>query len=270
MVRTECIPLELRRLPQWVVWRWERREGGKVTKPPCQTNGAKAKTNSPRTWTSFERAVRALRAGGFDGIGFVLTREDPYVAWDLDHCRNPETGQLKGWAKALLEELHSYTEVTPSDTGLRVIVRAALPPGGRKKGHIEVYGSRRYITVTGRHLAGTPRTIEDRHSETRALHARIFGSQRTPKPSVEPDDDQLIARAQSAANGARFLSLWNGDTSAYTSHSEADLALCGMLAFWTRGDRERVDRLFRRSQLCRRKWDENHRAGGATYGQMTI
>src|SRR5439155_15578492 len=64
--------------------------------------------------------------------------------------------------------------------------------------------------------------------------------------------------------------LWSGDTSEYGSQSEAELALCSMLTFWTGPDPERIDRLFRRSALYREKWDEPHYSDGRTYGEGTI
>ena len=68
-------------------------------------------------------------------------------------------------------------------------------------------------------------------------------------------DTEVIQRALSASNGERFSRLWAGDVSGYGCHSEADLALCGMLAFWTGGDATRIDSLFRQSGLYRKKWD---------------
>jgi len=72
--------------------------------------------------------------------------------------------------------------------------------------------------------------------------------------------------------GDRFRQLY--DAGCLDAHdgdrSRADLALCGMLAFWTNGDPARIDQLFRRSALMRAKWDERHAADGATYGEMTI
>ena len=58
------------------------------------------------------------------------------------------------------------------------------------------------------------------------------------------------------------------DTTGYQSKSEADIALCNMLAFWTNRDVERIDRLFRASGLMRDKWDR--RQSGSTYGALTI
>jgi putative DNA primase/helicase len=89
--------------------------------------------------------------------------------------------------------------------------------------------------------------------------------QRRPIPI---DDGDLLRRAATARNGTKFSALMNGDTSAYKSASEADLALCGLLAFWTDGNTERIDRIFRTSGLMRTKWDE--RRGDRTYGEDTI
>ena len=83
-------------------------------------------------------------------------------------------------------------------------------------------------------------------------------------------DEELIQKAKDAANGEKFERLWNGSTVGYDSHSEADMALCSLLAFWTGGDAHRMDRLYRESGLMRDKWIEPHYADGSTYGQKTI
>jgi primase-polymerase (primpol)-like protein len=84
------------------------------------------------------------------------------------------------------------------------------------------------------------------------------------------EDGDLLQKAKTAANGEKFEQLWRGSTSGYESHSEADMALCSLLAFWTGGDERQVDRLFRDSGLMREKWDEVHFADGSTYGEKTI
>jgi hypothetical protein len=98
------------------------------------------------------------------------------------------------------------------------------------------------------------------------LHHSIFG-----RPDGERNpDEELIEKAKAAANGAKFSKLSGGDFRDYESPSEADLALCSMLAFWTAGDRSRMDHIFRQSGLMREKWDEKHFGDGRTYGQSTI
>src|SRR5262245_51513802 len=83
-------------------------------------------------------------------------------------------------------------------------------------------------------------------------------------------DEEVIAKATGAKNGAEVRALLAGDTSAYDKdHSRADMALCCHLAFWTR-DAGQIDRLFRSSKLMRPKWDEVHYLDGETYGSHTI
>jgi primase-polymerase (primpol)-like protein len=74
-------------------------------------------------------------------------------------------------------------------------------------------------------------------------------------PSLDLDDDTIIQKALGARNGQKFAKLWAGDISSYPSHSEADLALCRELVYWTE-DPQQIDCLFRLSGLMREKWDE--------------
>ena len=87
---------------------------------------------------------------------------------------------------------------------------------------------------------------------------------------VDLEDEDLLEKATSASNGEKFERLWNGNTAGYDSQSEADMALCCLLAFWTGGDRTQMDQLFRQSGLLREKCDEVHYADGSTYGEKTI
>lgn len=78
-------------------------------------------------------------------------------------------------------------------------------------------------------------------------------------------DDELIAKAMAANGGEKFTNLRAGIQVGYDSQSEADQALCNLLAFWCGGDDERMDRLFRDSGLYRSdKWERKD------YRQRTI
>ena len=107
----------------------------KVSKVPINPRGlGEAKTNDPRTWGTFEDCIGiecalegweaedpdAYRGGG---VGFVLTATDPFTGTDLDHCRNPETDEIAPWARQIVRVINSYTEVSPSGTGLRIFAR---------------------------------------------------------------------------------------------------------------------------------------------------
>jgi AAA domain len=259
--------LNMRDLRQWLCWRIEERDGKPTKVPYSPATGKRADSTVPETWSGYQDAVRACKEKGYDGIGFVFTSEDDLCGVDLDKCLDPETGEIDSWAWKIVEELDSYTEISPSGTGVHILVRSALPRGRNRKGRFEAYDRSRYFTVTGKHLTGTPQTIERRQEELLGVVSRVFGEGGTnghTKPIVsseQPDkdlsDDDAIRRALSATNGERFSRLWSGDVSGYSSHSEADLALCGMLAFWTGGEANRIDSLFRQSGLYREKWDRN-------------
>ncbi|MEW6635612.1 MAG: DUF3987 domain-containing protein [Actinomycetota bacterium] len=257
----EAKPTSMKDLKQWVCWRSEESDGKptKVPYSPGGTPGTRARCDDPTTWGTFAEGREAERKGGYDGVGFVFTASDPFCGVDLDGCVDPETGEIEPWAAEILDGLDSYAEFSPSGKGLHVIVRAELPPGGRRKGRVEMYDRGRFFTVTGRHLPGTPRSIEDRQAEIEALHARLFPpSEQAPPDGVAAanglEDAEVLRRAMSAANGEHFARLWAGDRSGYASDSEADLALCSMLAFWTGPDEERIASLFSRSGLVREKW----------------
>ncbi|MGD0827802.1 MAG: hypothetical protein ABSA09_06910 [Desulfobaccales bacterium] len=141
-----------------------------------------------------------------------------------------------------------------------------------------MYDRGRYFTMTGHHLEGTPATIEPRQGELEALHTEIFGKppeepgQPPPKDTgADPElsDFALIDKAKLAANGRKFEKLWRGDIGEYEGDdNRGDLALCSLLAFWTGPDPGRIDRLFRQSELMRKKWDRP--TAGSTYGAITI
>jgi len=94
-----------------------------------------ASVQDPETWASFDAAVEtAADDDPVAGIGFVFTEDDPFVGVDLDDCRNAETGEADSWAHEIIEQLDSFTEVSPSGTGYHVYVRGELPDGGNRSG----------------------------------------------------------------------------------------------------------------------------------------
>ena len=262
---TVVAPSELARRPQWVVWKLTARDGEpKPTKVPyAPRTGRLASTTDPSTWASFEEAAAFCSSHDWaSGVGYVLSADDPYVGIDLDACRDPRTGHLEAWARAVVKRLNSYTEISPSGTGLRIFVRGELPPHGRRKGHIEIYSQARFLTITGDRYLVAPDTIFARPQELLEWHHEIFGDPPERRENghalrspVQLADADLLLKARSSDNGVAFWALWNGDYSAYGSQSEADLALVNYLAFWCGPDPARIDQLFRSSGLFRDKWD---------------
>jgi len=264
------IPEELKARPQWVAWRLVEREGKPTKIPLDPKTGGPGKSNNPATWGTFEQAVAALKRNGVAGVGFVFSVDDPFVGIDLDHAF--VDGQPRFCAKALIEQLNTYTENSPTQgKGFHIYLQGKLPgPGNKRKFkcglELEVYDRLRFLTVTGHHLPGTPTTVEDRQAKLDVLHRQLFdsinkqkaqGPRSGPSPTLDLDDAELIDKAHKASNGWKFARLWAGDWrgAGYASHSEADLALCEILAFWSGGDAARIDRLFRQSGLYREKWN---------------
>jgi hypothetical protein len=269
-VIAEEVPPALTDRRQWVVWRWEwSDQQRKWTKPPYRADGrGKASSTDPRTWAPFAAALAAYRTGGWDGLGFVLTADDPFAGVDLDGCRDPATGELTSEPAATVAALDSYVEASPSGSGARVFLHAPLPPDagtGRRKGPVELYGAGRYLTVTGHRLPGAPATVNARPEALAAFYARAFGpSGAAPGSGAGPNghraapplaDDEVLARCRGAKNADKFVRLWAGDAAGHGGDdSAADLALLSLLGFYT-ADSAQLDRLFRRSGLYREKWE---------------
>ena len=130
--RYDAIPEELRDTPNWVCWKLEKRpnKSGVVreTKVPYNARTFKhAKSNTPSTWSNFGDAAAALKQRGYDGLGFCLT--PPYVGVDLDGCRQHD-GTFEPAAKQIIDELDSYSELSPSGLGAHVRAKGAALPDG--------------------------------------------------------------------------------------------------------------------------------------------
>ncbi|MDD4774733.1 MAG: DNA primase, partial [Eubacteriales bacterium] len=171
----------------------------------------------------------------------------------------------------------TYAEFSPSGTGVHVFYKGALPGRGSKntKTGVEMYDRARYFTMTGNKLGGADDSIAEDENTLKRIHERYIAAPKKPKkasaktPSL--GDEELLRLAFAAANGGAFKKLWEGRWQGdYPSQSEADMALCCNLAFWTGRDTEQMDRLFRQSGLMRPKWEECHYAGGATYGEEAV
>ncbi|PCR90481.1 phage NrS-1 polymerase family protein [Natrinema ejinorense] len=281
MIDENTIPETLCARDQWICWEQAERNGETTKIPIDPQTGNFASTTNDHTWCTLETALEYWESNStaVDGLGFVFTSADPVVGVDLDDCRDPETGRPTERAKRIINRFDSYTECSPSGTGYHILVTGELPDGRNRCGHVEMYDHARYFTVTGDHVSGTPTRVEPRQTELTEVHetyVREPDDDRHETLSPESDsnpplsDDELLEKARNASNGDKFERLWNGTTTGYASQSEADMALCCLLAFWTGGHAVQMDRLFRRSKLDRPKWYHVHYADGSTYGEKTI
>ncbi|MDD4194968.1 MAG: hypothetical protein PHT96_00975 [Syntrophorhabdaceae bacterium] len=218
--------------------------------------------------------LEAHAGNGIRTIGFEVGGS-PFTAIDYDHCRDPESCIIEPWVTEDIRVLDSYTEVSPSGTGIRIFVTAGdgFASINRKKGGlgndgngaVEVANTAKYFSVTGHHLEGTPTHIGYRPKELKKVINQYFETKATeeterPTTPISLNDEEILNRAARAKNGASFKKLYSGDWSDYSSHSEADQALCCYLAFYTANDARRIGELFQGSGLYRSKWDrENYR-----------
>lgn len=163
----DLIPSALTAVPQWVRWSPLTRNGSKKpTKVPFHpTTDAPASSTDPETWGTFEDALAHVGQHGTCGAGFVLTEHDPFVGVDFDHVL--VDGRLDPVAAEIIEDLHSYSEVSPSGHGVRVIVRGQIPVDVKHKvdlgngAILEFWDRKRFVTMTGNLLPGSTEEIND-------------------------------------------------------------------------------------------------------------
>ena len=306
----DAIPQQLKDHPYWCLWTFEwiekKKDGtGKWSKRPLSITPSKPEyreehglcyyplsTSDPKAGSTFER-VRAqynlsVEKKWVAGVGILL--RGGLCGIDLDDSM--KDGNVKTWAKIKIEELDSYTEVSPSGTGFKTLLYASMDSLRECEqvkilgdaslphrtpyydGEIEVYDytSPRFFTITGNRY-GLRDTIEKRQEPFDGLYLEAFeealaiavstgdAKVETTREAVEvtADDQEILDRARGAANGDRFKRLYDeGDLADYDGdQSRADLGLCGMLAFWCGPDTTRIDRLFRASKLYREKWERD-------------
>ncbi len=151
----ENVPPELAERPQWVCWKLVERDG-KATKVPFDPfTHERASAVDLMTWATFTDALNAYEAEGstYDGIGFVFSSGDPYTGIDLDHVRDPDTGDIEEWALKIVNAVPGgYVEVSPSGSGIHIICEGSVRGGAVRKGRIEMYSHKRFFTITGREL----------------------------------------------------------------------------------------------------------------------
>ena len=284
-LQTRNIPAALQVVPHWVMWRYEPRpDGGKAHKAPYTPSNIRASITNPRTWCSFDSAVQAYGGSPYwQGIGFVLTKENPTVGIDLDDCMT--NGQLTPHAQEIVDGLHSYTEVSPSGKGLRILIEAEVGDfAGKRRGTIELYNYARYVTITGNRMDTQPPTIEPRLPELREFYRRYLADPKTaptahkhheqqPHPLNE-SDDAILRRMFAGKLGDLYHSIYTGDVSQVKDQDEsrADTLLMNGLAYYTHGDAHQIRRILLSSPRFSQRADKWHKlvSGKTTYLEYQI
>ena len=254
---------------------------GKAKKVPLK-DGRMVSVMDDATYSTFSEAKELEEHGLADGIGIRIG--NGIAGIDLDHVVTD--GKLSDLGAEIVNLFGTYTEYSPSKTGVHLLFQISPTvsydttryytknnhfPDGQA---VECYVADHYLTFTGESVNDSPlRSISEdelrNFLERYMLRENRQASQSDNASTGHPlSDEEIIELAGKSKNGEKFRDLFSGTAKGYKSESEADLALCGMLAFWTGKDAAQMDRLFRASVLYRSKWDQRH--GARTYGQETI
>lgn len=264
MTTLEKIPAEMRDAVRWVVWRYEKRGGEKPTKIPYTPRGQKASSTNPSTWSSFADVTNAR---GYDGIGFVLGRDDDrnWMGIDLDNVLK-DGEWLDREAERITTVAGSYTERSPSKKGVHIIGWGEKKGNRCRKplsaGEIEVYDAGRYFTITGDVMGGNDRIRAFSDEFLQDLENVLSPSRQNIQVNrlsvaftgKTPSDGEIVDMIRASAQAGRFDALCGGDTSGYPSRSEAVYALIGMVNWWTR-DADQTYRIVSNSNIIEpQKW----------------
>jgi hypothetical protein len=175
------LPEELTKLSQWLVWRYVQKEGDvKPAKVPHTCMGYRADVTNREAWSNYQYALTTFREQRVccDGMGFVFAADGVHCGIDLDHVWQSDADEGAPWAHQILERFaDTYSEESPSGSGVKIWSRARLTPGVRCKwpigcgGGLEIYDRGRFFTVTGRAGLSIPRAIADHQADVDSLVA---------------------------------------------------------------------------------------------------
>ena len=208
IVLPDNIPEELRAKRQWMAWRkGETKPSGRFAKPPVSLHhGYDGSTNNPSDWGTFEEAMGFAERHGPPVVEFVFTEDDSFCGVDLDHCRNPEEEAIQKWAWEIIRELDSYSEVSPSGTGVKIFMRGSVPRSLNTE-NFEIYDAKQPFTVAGERVESTPAEIRDAGPELMDLFRRVAANApQSARENPEIDEDESPVKLD--ANG---LAVWRGE-----------------------------------------------------------
>jgi hypothetical protein len=257
------IPEKLQELDQWVLWKTVSRDS-KSTKVPYSVYGTAASTTDPATWASFDNVVSTYDPSQHSGIGFVFTASDQFCGIDLDGCRDPETGTVADWAIDEVIRFSSYTEISPSQTGLKIWITAdsSLPKGRKqelrvpeivaKTPAIEVYTQRRYFAVTGQ-VYKQYHHIEHRESELQAFLKDYWPASpavNTPQHDWR-SDDAVVERAR------KYVGRIRGAVSGSSGHNVTFSVACRLIKGFELTADQAFDVISEWNGTCDPPWSEH-------------
>ena len=257
-----AVPDEMKTRPNWVVVKtWWNAEKGKYNKRPVNCNSDKgeyAESDNPETWTTFDNALKYLKEKGGTTVAYALDGKDNISCIDLDHCYD-ENGQPSALAKDVLSKCgKTYVEKSVSGNGLHIFGKTSGMDirTFSKDGDLEFYQRDHFIAMTGDGTGysslesfDTPEMKEllsrkcEKREEWKGVCKGVNGL------STMTDRD-VVEKASNAKNGDKFKRLYAGED-LQNNHSNSDMSLMNLLAYWCNGDKEQMLRIFATSGLFR-------------------
>lgn len=257
-----AVPDEMKKRPNWVVVKtWWNAEKNKYNKRPvnCNSdNGEYAESDNPETWTTFDNALKYLKEKGGTTVAYALDGKDNIACIDLDRCYD-ENGQPSALAKEVLSKCgKTYVEKSVSGNGLHIFGKTSGMDirTFSKDGDLEFYQKEHFIAMTG-DGAGYSRLESFDTFEMKELLSRKCEKREEWKGVCKGvnglstmTDRDVVEKASNAKNGDKFKRLYAGED-LQNNHSNSDMSLMNLLAYWCNGDKEQMLRIFATSGLFR-------------------
>ena len=255
-----AVPDEMKTRKNWVaVKTWKSAEKDKLSKRPIDCNtGNYAESDNPETWTTFDKALEYVREHGGTTIAYALDGKDNVSCVDIDRCFD-ENGELFETAKeALKKSGATYAEKSVSGNGLHIFGKTDGMDlrTFSKGGDLEFYQKEQFIAMTGDgaktkdlvnfDTCGMKPYLESKCEKRIELKGVCKGENGLSSMS----DKDVVEKAGAAKNGDKFKRLYAGED-LQNNHSNSDMSLMNILAYWCNGDKEQMLRIFATSGLFR-------------------
>jgi replicative DNA helicase len=260
-VQTENVPLPLRILNHWVLWRTESRDG-KQTKIPYQVSGKLAESDDPATWSEWASAERRYVKGGYDGLGFMFSADGGLCGVDLDGCRDKETGKVAEWAREIILAFGTYAEISPTETGVKLFacgkspfpigrrIKVDSPPLCDKLPGIEIYDHGRYFAVTGWRLQG-PKEPQRAQEALDWLAAKY-----APHETASPVKIDFRSTTAVVDRARKYMARLPGAVSGQRGHDKTFHAACVLMLGFCLSESEAMPVMAEWNQGCNPPWSE--------------
>lgn len=255
-----AVPDEMKARKNWVaVKTWKSAEKDKLSKRPIDCNtGNYAESDNPETWTTFDKALEYVREHGGTTIAYALDGKDKIACLDFDECYDENRLPNETVKEALSKCGATYTEHSLSGEGFHILGKT----NGMdlrtfsKDGSLEFYQKAHFISLTGNGTVYTKLESFDT-PEMKELLSRKCEKREEWKGVCKGinglstmSDKDVVEKASEAKNGDKFKRLYAGED-LQNNHSNSDMSLMNILAYWCNGDKEQMLRIFATSGLFR-------------------